>query len=347
MWSRRHFLCAASAAALAWADDKSEAKPVAPPAVKDSQKTIAAGLKYLKAQQHKDGSFGTAVYKGNVGITSLCGLAILSGRHQPGVGEFGATLDSALDFVLSKENAQGGQPGFLHNPAASPHGPMYNHGLAVMFLAAAHDKVSDKKRSAKLHEVLGRAVALTLRSQNREKGWRYLPSSADSDLTVTGVQVFGLRLARDVGIGVPRAALAGAAGYAKRCQDQMGGFRYMARSGGPNWTRTAVGVLTLYNAGITRGAEVKRGLEFLLKNRPNPKVPRPDIHYYFGHYHAALTCWAAGGETRKKWFDSARDELIARQGAAGNWTDVICPHSASAMALIALQAPNGILSPDF
>ena len=101
------------------------------------------------------------------------------------------------------------------------------------------------------------------------------------------------------------------------------------------------------SAGFTRGPEIERGLAFLLKNRPNLKGARPDMHYFFGHYHAALATWAAGGEFRRKWYEPARDELIARQTAGGNWLDPISAHCGTAMALIALQVPNGQLSPEF
>jgi hypothetical protein len=351
MFSRRGFLCVASSSSLALAanpraEDKPEVKKPEPLLSAAARKAIDAGLKYLKDAQHKDGSFGTLA-RGNIGITSLCGLAMLSGGHQAGLGAFGGSLDQALDFVMGKEDVGGVRPGFLHNPTASPHGPMYNHGLGVMFLAAADGKISDPKRAKKVREVLGRAVALTLKSQNAEKGWRYQPTSQDSDVTVTAGQVFGLRMARDAGIGVPKAALDGAARYLKKCQDANGGFRYMARGGMPNWSRTAAALLGLYCAGVTRGPEIERGLAFLLKNHPDLKPARPDMHYFFGHYHAALATWAAGGEYRRKWYEPARDELIARQRPGGNWLDQICTHYGTAAALIALQAPNGFLSPEF
>jgi hypothetical protein len=351
MFSRRRFLCVASSASVAWtaavkAENQQDEKKADPFLSREAQNAIRSGLKYLKDQQHKDGSFGTAGFKGSVGITSLCGLAMLSGGHQPGAGVFGPTLDWAIDFVLGKEDRR--KPGYLVNTAASPHGPMYNHGYAVMFLAAADGKISDKKRAKKAREVLGRAVALTLASQNAEKGWRYTPESKDSDLTATAVQVCALRLARDAGIGVPKAALMGAAGYVKKCHERTtGGFRYMIRGGTAGWARTGAALLALYSAGVTRGREVERGLAYLLKNRPNPKAAKPDMHYFYGHYNAALATWAAGGETRKKWYGPARDELIARQGDDGNWNDTICAHYATAAALIALQAPNGHLSPEF
>jgi len=246
---------------------------------------------------------------------------------------------------MSQEDPR--EKGFLINRDSSPHGAMYNHGFGVVFLAAAHGKVRDKKRGEKVREVLERAVALTLKSQNAEKGWRYLPSSKDSDLTVTAGQMHALRVARDAGVGVPKAALEGAAGYVKKCQDRDGGFRYMAAGGSPNWIRTGAGLLALYSAGVTRGAEVDDALKYLLKHVPDPKAPSKELFALFGHYHAALATWAVGGDVRKKWYEAARDELIERQKADGNWTDNVDPHGATALALIALQAPHGLLSPEF
>jgi hypothetical protein len=152
-----------------------------------------------------------------------------------------------------------------------------------------------------------------------------------------------LGAARDAGIEVPKRTLTDAAGYIKKCQDPKGGFRYMTRGGIPTWARTAAALLALYHAGITKGREVERGLTYLLDNRP--KAGRPDFTYSYGHSYAALATWAAGGDARKKWYATSRDELIARQGRDGSWQDPVCSHYGTAMALIALQAPNGFLSP--
>src|SRR5262249_12792460 len=56
---------------------------------KEAQQAIDAGLAYLAAQQHADGSWGTAIYKGNTGITGLAGLALLAAGHHPGCGRHG------------------------------------------------------------------------------------------------------------------------------------------------------------------------------------------------------------------------------------------------------------------
>jgi len=159
--------------------------------------------------------------------------------------------------------------------------------------------------------------------------------------------VCALRAARDAGIGVPKAVLDDAAGYVKKCQDSNGGFRYTPQAATVGWARTAAGLLALYCAGVTRGKEVEGALAYLLKNRPDPKAAGKDLHHFYGHAYAALATWAAGGDARKDWYTAARDELIAGQGADGGWSDPIDPHYATAQALIALQAPNGRLSPEF
>jgi hypothetical protein len=352
MVSRRRFLGLASSASLASAGLARAAAPA--PGKPElfsaaARKAVASGLAYLKAAQHPGGAFGLAAWKGNLGVTGLCGLAVLSAGHAPGVGPFGGVLDQAIDFVLGKEDPK--RPGYLHHPAAAPHGPMYGHGFAVWFLAQAYDQVKEKKRSAKLHALLGRAVALILKSQNAEHGWRYTPTSRDTDLTVTACQLCALRAARDAGFGVPRKALDGAAGYLRRCQNPGGSFRYMARGGGApgpqSWARSAAAVHGLFCAGVTRGKMVEDGLKFLRANRPAVPGARPDMHYFYGHMHAALATCAAGGAARDACYPPTRDELLARQAANGGWVDLIDPHYGTAAALIALQAPAARLGPAF
>jgi hypothetical protein len=345
MYSRRSFLrhYVASSAGLAWAVRVRAEEKRDPLVTEAVQKAVKSGLAYLKENQHKDGSFGTNAYEGSVGITSLCGLALLSGGQRPGADK---ALDSALEFVISQEDPN--LAGFLYNAQASPHGAMYNHGFAVLFLAKAVGHIEDKKRAEKPRGVLGRAVALTLKSQNREKGWRYHPTSQDSDLTVTTGQLIGLGAARAAGVNIPKAAVDGGVGYIQGCQDRAsGGFRYMLQGAGPpNWSRTAAALLALYSAGVNRGPVVEPGLAYLMQHRPDPKAEAgTDIHFHFGHYHAALATWAAGGDVRKQWYTAARDQLVARQQADGSWKDPICAQYGTAMVLIALLAPNGYLSP--
>jgi hypothetical protein len=311
---------------------------------------IAHGLAYLNANRSPDGSFGLAAYRGNVAVTSLAAMAFMCGGHQPQRGIYGRVVLDALRFVLGKENVLGSEPGYLHNPKASPHGPMYGHGFATLFLSEVYGMVHERALREDLRDKLRRAVKLILDSQkrNHDDAWRYTPRSTDADLSVTVCQIMALRSARNAGIFVPKSAVDKCTKYVKACQDRMEGwFRYMKRGGGAGgqqgFARTAAGVCALNAAGIYKGPEVEAGLRFLSQNKPGSGLGKPDMHYFYGHYYAVQAMWTAGGSYWAKWFPAIRDELLARQSPDGSWQDQICSHYGTAMACIILQVPNNYL----
>src|SRR4051812_15136120 len=81
---------------------------------RQARDAINQGLAYLGANQLADGSFGTYQHQGNVAITSLCGLAMMAGGHQPGRGRYGNVVSRALNFIVGLENPNG-RAGYLHN----------------------------------------------------------------------------------------------------------------------------------------------------------------------------------------------------------------------------------------
>src|SRR5947209_12377145 len=121
MLSRRRFLQTGSAALLTLAGLRALTQPGSPAvagargsdirdklpdgsAAKDMitpacQQAIDAGLAFLAQNQHhdkhNDGSFGTGGYEGNVAITSLGALAMMSGGQQPGRGKYGQVVKDA------------------------------------------------------------------------------------------------------------------------------------------------------------------------------------------------------------------------------------------------------------
>jgi hypothetical protein len=313
-----------------------------------ADKAIEKGLVHLAANQHENGSFGTGGYRGNVAVTSLGAMAFMAGGSQPNRGPYGREVMRALEFVLGQENRDRFHPGFLHNPDASPHGPMYGHGFATLFVAEASGMVHEKRLRDRLNKTLHAAVKLILDSQNVEGGWRYLPQSRDADLSVTICQIMALRAARNAGIAVPRSKVDKCVEYVKACQDRPAGwFRYqkMGNGGGGHqgFARTAAGVVALYSAGVYKGPAVEAGLRFLKDNRPIGVGARPDMHFYYGHYYAVQAMWTAGGTYWSEWYPAVRDELLVRQNPEGSWFDQICSHYATAMACIILQVPNNYL----
>src|SRR5262249_60317749 len=49
----------------------------------ETDAAIERGLRFLKAAEHRDGSFGTNNYTGNVAVSSLGGLAFMAGGPPP------------------------------------------------------------------------------------------------------------------------------------------------------------------------------------------------------------------------------------------------------------------------
>ncbi|GIW78706.1 MAG: hypothetical protein KatS3mg105_0513 [Gemmatales bacterium] len=320
--------------------DGSAAKGMITP---EAQDAIDRGLAYLVRHQHRDHSWGTGQYHGNVAITSIAALALMSGGHLPGRGRYGEAVQGALEYVLSQERRN--PPGYLNNGAAA-HGPMYGHGFGTLFLAEVYGMVHNENLRKKLKGTLQRAVQLIVRSQNIEGGWRYHPISTDADISVTICQIMALRAAKNAGFYVPKSTVDRCIDYVKRCQDlQTGGFRYMARHGGTAFARTAAGVVALYSAGVYEGKHIEAGLKYLMQHRPGRHFIRHDMHYFYGHYYAVQAMWTAGGEYWKNWFPAIRDDLLrsGRHKNAGYWFDPICTHYGTAMACLILQVPNNYL----
>jgi hypothetical protein len=328
--------------------DGSAAKGMITP---EADRAIDNGLLYLNARRNRDGSFGTNPYNGNVAVTSLGALAFMAGGHLPGRGAYGRVVSDALAFVLRHENPGGNRPGYFHNPSGTPHGPMYGHGFATLFLAELYGMVHDRRMRDEIRAKLHLAVNVILTSQNVEGGWRYQPSPHDADLSVTVCQIMALRAARNAGVNVPKSVVDRCNDYVKRCQDRSEGwFRYMQQGGmqGQAFARTAAGVAALFSAGLYTGPEVEAGLRYL-KTHCMPgsafvfREHRPDMHYFYGHYYAVQAMWTAGGAYWAEWYPAIRNELVATQQSDGSWVDQICSHYATAMACIILQVPNNYL----
>jgi hypothetical protein len=330
----------------------------------DAQRAIDGGLAYLESQQHPDGSFGTVHHRGNVAITSLCGLAFMAGGHQPSRGRFGHVVTRALEFLINLEQGRiNNRPGFLFNPQAMRTGPMYGHGFATLFLAEAYGMVPRPDLAERLRGTLGRAVQLIIDTQNNEGGWRYEPQKGEADISVTICQVMALRAAKNAGFAVPASVATKCTRYVERLQDPRdGGFRYMANNAGPTgFARTAAGVVALYSAGVYRSAAIDRGLDYLIQRcKPGTGLAalhgqRQEMlmHYYYGHYYAVQAMWIAGGRYWAEWYPAIRDELVnhpdrsPRPQGDGSWWDrrtfPHCPHYGTAMASIILQVPNNYL----
>jgi hypothetical protein len=306
---------------------------ITPPA----EQAIRKGLAWLASRQNDDGSFGTGVHRGNVGICGLCGMAFMSGGSTPGRGPYGRTVERALDYVLA--NAQ--QSGFILEPATQSHGPLYNHGFATLFLAECYGM----SPRADLREKLAKAVKLIVQAQNREGGWRYyVPPHGDADASVTACAVIALRAARNAGLYVPKETFERARTYLLKSRNADGGFVYMLSEGGESgFPRSAAAVVALAATGLYEGPDVARGLDYLMSFLPAEGLVRKETYFEYGRYYAAQAMWLCGGPRWAKWYPAVRDELLALQRPDGSWISAYGGEYATAMLLMALEMPENQL----
>jgi len=302
---------------------------------KAAESASAKGLKYLAGQQLPNGSY----QGGDVAVTSLAGLAFVAGGHLPERGDYGGHVQKTVDYLIQQS-----QPGgLIIGPDSDSNRIMYGHGFSTLFLAEVFGMV----RAPTLKPKLQRAVALILKTQNKEGGWRYEAEQAESaDISVTTCQIMALRAARNAGIAVPASAIEAAMNYVKQCQNEDGGFRYQL-TGDPasGFPRSAAAIVSFYSAGMTTEEEIGSGMNYLGRFKATSRVtPASNPHFFYGHYYAVQAMWHSGGENWKTWFPAIRDQLVELQLADGCWADQAQGKVyATSMACIVLQLPNQVL----
>lgn len=281
-----------------------------PPAGVSQQDAITRGVAWLVSQQQPTGAWSD-----NTALQALPLLALMSAgevRH-PAVGR-------GLEELMRRQDTDGG---FLAGDAW-----MYGHGLATLVLAEALGMVGKEDR---VRDALERAVRLIVRAQAVEKGvfheggWRYLPISADSDLSVTVWQLIALRAAAEAGVTVPAITMEKALRYVRHCAHPQGGFGYQP-GGLPGSARTAAALVALRLCGQ------EAPTDWLKRNPLRWDTP---FYFYGIHYAAHLGIG----------FDA--DDLVMRQLADGSWPPSPRGEDArrggplycTAMAVLALTAP--------
>jgi len=303
------------------------------------QLKINHALEYLVQNQHEDGSFGSGtIFKRNVAVTGLCGMALLSAGSTPGRGPYGVAVHKTVDFLISRAQSTG----MIIDDDSKSQGPMYGHGFATLFLAEVYGMSSKPK---KLRAVLKPAVELIIKSQHKTGGWRYFPNSQDADVSVTVCEMMALRAARNAGFTIPKNTIENAEAYVKKCQNKDGGFRYMLdRKDESLFPRSAAAVVALNSVGVYDGHEIDNALNYLSRFRPNGQSFKAGDNYYYGHYYAVQVMWQRGGNLWQKWYPAIRDELLDNQLANGSWPSTsVCPEYATAMSCLILQIPNNYL----
>ncbi len=267
-------------------------------------------------------------------------MAFLARGHVPGEGPYGDLLNRGIDWVLSHQSPNG-----LISAAAGEN-TMYDHGISTVMLCEVYAMV-DEARRPKVEAAVDKAVKLILDAQKVHKnsydqgGWRYSPTSLDSDISVTGWQLMALRGAANVGAAVPKSALDAGIAYIHRLAVPQGGFSYTTGGRSPNRARTGTGIVALQLLGQIDSPDAIAGGDYLLRS---PQSDEPIGNYFYGVYYCSQAANLLRGHYWSGLYPAIRQRLVVDQNPDGYWTPVGLELQggacyATAMAVLALTVP--------
>ena len=129
-------------------------------------------------------------------------MAFLAAGHVPGEpGPYRETIERGIRYVLDHQKPNG----LLVSNTS--HGPMYCHGISTLMLAEVVGMTADPALAERVPRGAGQGrrpdpqgAGRSARTPTTPGGWRYQPTSRDSDLSVTGWQVMALRAAKAAGL---------------------------------------------------------------------------------------------------------------------------------------------------
>lgn len=285
------------------------------------EKAVDKALAYLAKKQTREGYWPSGMGK-NTAVTSLAVMAFLAKGYTPGCGPYGEVINKGIDFVLSSQRSNGMLTG------NSSHGPWYSHTISTLMLSEVSGMV-DAKRQKRLDKVLAKALKLILTAQQIRKssayqgGWRYQPTSRDSDISCTGWALMSLRSARNNGAPIPKKAIDDAIGFVLRCRHGKSlkrvkggvGFGYTP-GGNPGVARTGTAVLCLELCGRHRTIESITGGDWILAH---PVRSFGSSFFYYGLYYTSQAMFQLGGEHWVRYAPGMYEMMLKYQRKDGSW----------------------------
>jgi hypothetical protein len=339
---------AASLLARAPVPDEKDVDVIKRGASEESEKAVAAGLKWLALHQAADGHWGLNDFnlhartlpwpkgkvepdrstprttrKNDVAGTAFACLTFLSAGVTPKEtpkrlgAEYHKGLEAGLRWLAKNQKTTG------EDEKGSFGGDWsYAQALATQAMCEAYRATGDKALGASAQLGVDFIVAA---QDPTGGGWRYAPRTA-GDTSVTGFMMRALKAATEAKLKVPEATLKKVTAYLHACESaDKGGYSYLS-TGPESQTMTAVGALCRMYLGINpRNPSLLSSIKKIKASPPSS----PNLYYTF---YATQVMYHQGGEAWEWWNkgpggkNGIRDVLVARQDAgatnkdnAGSW----------------------------
>ncbi|MDA1017392.1 MAG: hypothetical protein O3A00_23415 [Planctomycetota bacterium] len=299
-----------------------------------SERAVEASLSWLAAQQETTGYWDAdrhgagqvkfdesgvnrrnAGIKADTGVTALALLCFLGAGNTHESGPFSENVDRAIRWLVAQQGEDGNLAG-----EATHYAQMYCHGMATYALAEALGMHSEPLSESALRVAVRRGVKYIADNQNaRDGGWRYIKDQ-QSDMSMFGWQLMGLKSAEIAGIPIATDVRKKLFEFLneRSLGNQKGLAGYRADEP-PTPTMTAEALFCKQMLGIEREHPASlQAVEYL-----RLRVPRQSSLNIYYWYYGTLAMFQYGGEPWKEWNESLRDLLVADQRKdgihAGSW----------------------------
>jgi len=280
-----------------------------------TEDAVLRALRWLKLKQDRDGSWG-----GNrIAMTSLAVLTFLAHDETPDPEkspEFCATVENALEYLLSKQKEDGRFMGKDGND--------YSHPIATYALAEAYGMTLNPNVRAAVEK----ALVPLIRGQHPTGGWTYNmnpgqetggdnPGAYRDDTSYMGWCAQALKaakLARIPAEGLDKAMKMAVRGF-KSNAAPGGGFGYTSPGAGG---LTAVGTLCLQLLGAADDRDAKLSLDLMKPWRPSFADKADGIgnslqYYYYYATQAKFHAYAGNSPEWDKWNNVMSALYVAEQ----------------------------------
>lgn len=292
----------------------------------DVDRAMQRGIDYLVSIQREDGAITDRGHE--VAMTALAIMAMASiGTEPVAVNPAGRAMYRAIEFVLDKRNQD--MEGYFGSRDGSR---MYGHGIITLMLTEVLGMGATPEQNERIHRALNDAIKLILAAQKVSKaeklkgGWRYTPTSRDSDLSVSVWQLMALRSAKNDGLDVPGEAIDDALKYLRysyaspidrdgKPREAVTGFSYTPGTYHPSFTMSAAGLLAMQVCGQYDSPLVKGASDWLFEHPPKDS----ERFFFYGIYYYAQGMHQAGGKYAERADGLVPEILLPMQRTDGAW----------------------------
>jgi hypothetical protein len=279
---------------------------------------VVRTLRWLKKNQHQDGSWGD---HHKVGMTGLALLAYLGHCETPVSQEFGASCTDGIVYLLNLGMKNNGR---LATDLGSKHWP-YEHALATYALAEALSFSRFHGYNIPNHDTVVReAGQFIIDNQHPSGGWDYSYDESGKrggDLSITGWQLQALKACSLTGLDFRniRACTRRAMEYTEARQASNGGFGYTGTSpAGINvHSLTGVGVLALQIWDRASSRAARSGVRYISHETPfNYDTADSDL---YAHYYSSQALLRHGGKDWDAYNATFGKQLLEAQNPDGSF----------------------------